>query len=233
MNFKMQNNIRQLTCFILLTLVASHSHDAHLVKRADPTPGASTLLGENCGFPFCTVTPSLLSSLTVLPTPVTILPPGALLPVVISFEAITTRFSLISTLLNKFDPANTLTLGSTTISGLKATATADYAISLTESLSFAVVVEVEAKAQLLFGFNTDEERVCELFPDESLAADDLELSSRSTKRGIEKRALVYADITGKNKAWVRSARSEAFTVLKKFLAYGRRQEDQSVLTDIG
>jgi hypothetical protein len=120
---------------------------------------------SNCATPSCTVTPTLLTSLTFSPTPVTILhAPGAITPVVVSFEPITVEsLQPKSTVLDNPDGDGVLSLGSTTFSNLKATATTSYLVvpsdatdALDLHLEVAVEVDVEAEAQLFFGFDHNE-----------------------------------------------------------------------------
>jgi hypothetical protein len=211
--------VNVLCLFTLFTLTCTKSLEA----RVDSS-GPTVIDATDCASPSCTVTPTTLSPITVTPDPVTIPhAPGAITPVVLTFDPITiSNLKPKPTVLanNGNDP---LTLGSTTISNLKATATTSYLVVPSDAdnkrvtLDVAVEVDVREKAQLFFGFNNDDDGVCKLFPSERRQDSLFKrlFHSRSLRRGLGKRVHRIIDTNGEgDDAWINDAIGQATTVLQ-------------------
>ncbi|KAF2805434.1 uncharacterized protein BDZ99DRAFT_539760 [Mytilinidion resinicola] len=148
-----------ISSFFLLPAFFWHaaSHPHYVPRENKETGKPTTLAGSLCASPSCTVTPTSLSSLVFTASPVTVKPPGAESSIIVSFDPVTTKsFQPETTVLANTDTKGTLTLGKATVTGLKATATATYNLSPTETSQVVIVAEVEATTQLYFGTSDDD-----------------------------------------------------------------------------
>jgi hypothetical protein len=153
------------------------------IHVAAPVFGQGTTLpAAVCETPSCTVSPTPISSVKIQPSPVTVNPPGASLPVVLTFEAITlSNLELDPTVLHN-PGSGTLTLGKTTISNIKATATTSYLVAPSETLKVAAIADVREEIQLSFGFDSNELSICRLTQDSSILRS--RVARRLRKRGV-------------------------------------------------
>jgi hypothetical protein len=190
--------------------------------------GQTTLDASACATPSCTVTPTVLSSITIRPSPATVHPPGALLPVVVSFEPFTlTSFQPETTVLSN-PGTGVLTLGTTKVSGIKVTTTTSYFVSPTQTLDVAVVADVRGETQLFFAFETNDDQFCEIAP-RSL------LRSRIA-RGLSKRRVTFQDMGNDGSAsrtYGNNIVDDARTVLNEVIARLESEDDPRTITDKG
>jgi hypothetical protein len=198
--------------------------------------GVTTLDATACASPSCTVTPTAISDITIQPTPFTIQAPGALTPVVIEFDAITiTSLQPSPTVLHN-PGSGVLTLGKTTVSNLKVTATTSYFVSPTETLDVAAVADVRGETQLFFGFNNDGQSACELFGITDASSDASVLNSRIVGKSLAKRAVVpkqFGNPGSNEMTWLNNGISEALIVLRAVLTRLNSVPDVTQLADLG
>lgn len=199
------------------------SSGSNLIPKRQAVSGLTTLDASNCAIPSCSITPTALTSITITPSPVTVLhPPGAITPVVLTFDPITiASFQPKPTVLaNNGD--GILTLGTATLSSFKATATTSYLVLPSDAasdenleLDVAVVANVEAKAQLFFAFNNDNQGVCDLFPGSGISDRSIERfhKSRSLRRGLMKRHALLLDVSETDETWINAAIEDSKKVL--------------------
>ncbi|RAL58985.1 hypothetical protein DID88_009014 [Monilinia fructigena] len=234
MSFKLPRNlyltaetmelISPISIILYFSLFSSYaSGGANLIPQRRAVNGLTILDASNCASPSCTITPTALTSITITPSPVTVLhPPGAITPVVLTLDPITiASFQPKPTVLaNNGD--GILTLGTATLSSFKATATTSYLVLPSDAepdekleLNVAVVANVEAEAQLFFAFNSDKQGICDLFPGAGISDRSIEKfhNSRSLRRGLMKRHALLLDVSDSDKTWVEDAIEDSKTVL--------------------
>jgi hypothetical protein len=167
--------------------------------------------------------------------------PGAITPVVVSFHPITIASLQPETTVLANTGDGVLSLGSTTFSGLKATATTSYLVIPSDAadapdlfLDVAVVADVRAEAQLFFGFNNDDGAACQLFPEASLSKRSL-YNSRSLRRGLNKRVANTQDVSVAKgeKAWITAAVLDAAAVIDAVVTRFEKGPIVKQINDIG
>ncbi|KAF2489095.1 hypothetical protein BU16DRAFT_544513 [Lophium mytilinum] len=207
-----------ISSLILLPVFFWHvtSHPHYVPRENKETGKPTTLAGSLCASPSCTVTPTSLSSLVFTASPVTVKPPGAESSITVSFDPVTTKsFQPETTVLANTDTKGTLTLGKATVTGLKATATATYNLSPTETSRVVVVAEVEATTQLYFGTSDDDSTGGSCPIDGPFSHN--ERRDLNFHRSLSKRSVRIADVTnsdGSNRGpLIQSMIADALTVL--------------------
>jgi hypothetical protein len=189
------------------------------------TTSVTTIVAPICETPSCTVSLAAVTSLTVTPSATTVHVPGKVDPLTFAFDPVT---------LQSFQPDPTtlsnpgtgiLSLGSITITNLpSASATQSYKVDGDEdvTLTAAVTVAVEAKAQLFVAEEIDDSSTCALFPGQTRrdVLQSFEMSRIVGQRpNITKREEVFSFIDPTIRTFAVLAVTDALTMVQTFLTY--------------
>jgi hypothetical protein len=191
------------------------------------TTSVTTIPARSCDTPSCTVTPEPVTSLTITPSSTIVHVPGKVEPLTFEFDPITlTSFKPDPTTLAN-PGKGTLTLKSITITNFpSASATQSYRVDGDEdiTLTAAVTVAVQAKAQLFLAEEVDSGSACKLSQGQTRRdAMSSFLRSRIAGRrpGLEKRTALLEHINDDTKAFALLAIEDARRMIDGFVSYFR------------